>query len=70
MCVLVAGEGGKLIQNLDQKNRKKNILFHGWGGVAIAKTSNLNVNFLKKKKKKKSPSCIFIIMLSKRWDRD
>lgn len=51
MCVLVAGEGGKFIQNLDQKkkNEKKNILFHGWGGVAIAKTSNLNVNFLKKK---------------------
>lgn len=54
MCVLVAGEGGKPIQNLDQKkkNTKKTILFHaGWGGVAIAKTSNLNVNFLKKKKK-------------------
>lgn len=50
MCVLVAGEGGKFIQNLDQKkkNEKKNILFHGWGGVAIAKTSNFNVNFLKK----------------------
>lgn len=49
-----------------KKKRKKNILFDGWGGVAIAKASNFNVNFLKKK----SPSYIFIIMLSKRWDRD
>lgn len=37
-----------------KKTRKKTHLVpcrSSWGGVAIAKTSNLNVNFLKKKKK-------------------
>lgn len=63
MYVCAGGRRGwqtypKLDQIITKKNPEKNILFHGWGGVAIAKDSNFNVNFLKKKKK--SPSCIFI----------
>lgn len=50
MCVCAGGgRGWQTYPNLDppKKNeKKKNILFHGWGGVAIAKTSNFNVNFL------------------------
>lgn len=44
------GRGWQIFKILTKKkkNEKKNILFHGWGGVAIAKTSNFNVNFLKK----------------------